>query len=137
FPIYPLDQSFDELELLGFTLASPFVLLRDPERYAHCLMAEDLRERAGQMVEIVGYYVCAKSLRTRKGRPMQFGTWVDRSGRFFDSVHFPDVLQHTPIRGPGIYLLRGRVTLDFDFPQLEVSELELLPMVKDGRYGEE
>ncbi|MEO1399204.1 MAG: SPFH domain-containing protein, partial [Pseudomonadota bacterium] len=50
---------------------------------------------------------------------------VDRSGRFFDSVHFPDVLQHTPIRGPGIYLLRGRVTLDFDFPQLEVSELEL------------
>ncbi|MEO0789086.1 MAG: DNA polymerase III subunit alpha [Bacteroidota bacterium] len=136
-PDHPLDQSFDELELLGFTLVSPFVLLRDPERYAHCLMAEDLSERAGQMVEIVGYYVCAKSLRTRKGRPMQFGTWVDRSGRFFDSVHFPDVLQHTPIRGPGIYLLRGRVTLDFDFPQLEVSELELLPMVKDGRYGEE
>lgn len=133
----PFDQVFDELELLGFPLCPPFELLDDAARQEPPgLLARDMADHVNQLVTMSGYYVCRKDTRTVKGELMQFGTWIDREGRFFDTVHFPDQLKKTPFRGRGVYRIRGRLTSDFGFTSLEASHLERLPYRTDGRYNE-
>jgi DNA polymerase III alpha subunit len=82
-----------------------------------------------------GYYVCRKDTRTIKGETMQFGTWIDCTGAFFDTVHFPDTLRAYPLRGRGVYKLVGKMSDDFGFKTLEVSYLEKLGWRGDERYG--
>jgi len=126
------DQAFDEIELLGFPLCSPFDLLQaSPLGTVHASALPDL---AGRRVAITGYFVARKHVTTVRREHMNFGTWLDREGRFFDTTHFPAVLARHPFRGAGIYLLQGRVTLDFGFPSLDVETMEKLPMVRDERY---
>jgi DNA-directed DNA polymerase III PolC len=129
----PMDQAFDEMEILGFPLCSPFELL---ESRPHCklLKVDEMRKYAGRQVNMLGYYVARKYVTTVKRDLMAFGTWVDESGLFFDSVHFPDAFARYPFRGKGCYLLRGKITLDFDFPVIEISEMQKLPYVQDKRY---
>ncbi|MDO8365729.1 MAG: DNA polymerase III subunit alpha [Saprospiraceae bacterium] len=159
----PFDQAFDELELLGFPLCSPFDLLADcapagtsagkedgKPAYAPAsgeatagkagkedigLLAREMGEHIHKLVTMTGYYVCRKDTRTIKGELMQFGTWLDIEGRFFDTVHFPDQVKKTPFRGRGVYRIRGRLTSDFGFMSLEASALERLPYRVDGRYS--
>ncbi len=133
----PYDQAFDELELLGFPLCSPFDLLDDAAK------AEPpgipVREMAGQVHQLVtmtGYYVCRKDTRTIRGELMHFGTWLDGEGRYFDTVHFPNQIKQAPFRGRGIYRIRGRLTPDFGFVSLEVTGMERLAYRADARYGE-
>jgi DNA polymerase-3 subunit alpha len=131
------DQAFDEIELLGFPLCSPYDLLQQPERYNNgFLRADSLAEEVGKRVNILGYFVCRKGVRTKNNRLMAFGCWLDREGNYFDSVHFPPVLERYPLRGGGLYHLRGKVSTEFDFPSLEIEWMELLPQVLDGRYGD-
>ncbi|MBL7774722.1 MAG: DNA polymerase III subunit alpha, partial [Saprospiraceae bacterium] len=86
----PWDQTFDELELLGFPLCSPFELLEDAAREEPPgIPARDMAGHLHQIATMTGYYVCRKDTRTVKGELMHFGTWLDREGRFFDTVHFP------------------------------------------------
>ena len=132
----PLDQTFDELELLGFPLCSPFELLEETFKAGTPgMLAREMSHHIHQLVTMTGYYVCRKDTRTVKGELMQFGTWLDIEGRFFDTVHFPDQVRKTPFRGRGIYRIRGRLTADFGFVSLEASEMERLPYRVDGRYG--
>lgn len=147
----PFDQTFDELELLGFPLCSPFELLpayaatsaettADKEASAgkaegFGMLAREMSQHIHQLVTMTGYYVCRKDTRTVKGELMQFGTWLDIEGRFFDTVHFPDQVKKAPFRGRGVYRIRGRLTADFGFVSLETSEMERLPYRVDGRYG--
>ena len=133
----PLDQAFDEIELLGFPLCSPFDLLSDPSGVIEhdCIPASRLSAVKGRRVRLIGYYVCQKSVRTVKGQHMAFGTWLDRSGDFFDTVHFPDILSRHPFRGPGLYKIDGRVTEEFGFFSLEAITMEKLPFVTDSRMG--
>lgn len=131
----PYDQAFDELELLGFPLCSPFDLLEDAAKQEHPgLPARDMADHVHELAVMTGYYVCRKDTRTVKGELMQFGTWLDREGVFFDTVHFPGQLKKTPFRGRGIYRIRGRLTADFGFVSLETSSMERLPYRVDGRY---
>jgi DNA-directed DNA polymerase III PolC len=129
----PYDQAFDEIELLGFPLCSPFDLL-EVERCRHCTFADQLHFYMGKKVKIRGYYVCQKTVRTVKKELMCFGTWLDKRGNFFDTTHFPDSLQRTPFRGKGIYEIEGKVVEDFGFPSIEVIRMEKLPFRKDERY---
>jgi len=131
------DQSFDEIELLGFPLRSPFDLLADPLAAFGGILAEHLSGSVGCMATLTGYYVCRKDVRTVKGELMCFGTWLDREGRFFDTVHFPAFLKLSPFRGKGIYRIEGRVGEEFGFPSVEVLKMERLPFRKDGRYPED
>jgi len=85
-------------------------------------------------VQLLGYYVCRKDVRTARGRLMHFGTWLDEDGHFFDTTHFPDRRRQAPFRGKGIYRITGQVVLDFGFPGVEVEQMELLPLVADSRY---
>ncbi len=132
----PFDQTFDELELLGFPLCSPFELLEDTVKAEPPgILAREMGAHIHKLVTMTGYYVCRKDTRTVKGELMQFGTWLDIEGRFFDTVHFPDQVKKTPFRGRGVYRIRGRLTADFGFVSLEVSEMERLAYRVDGRYG--
>jgi len=100
------DQAFDEIELLGFHVGSPYDLLEKSESYTGAFAAE-LKGRIGRMVVIEGFYVARKDVRTVKGEMMHFGTWLDREGKFFDTVHFPAFAKMSPFRGKGIYRIEG------------------------------
>ncbi len=129
------DQAFDELELLGFPLCSPFDLLPDAiKQETPGLPVREMADHIHQLVTMTGYYVCRKDTRTVKGDLMHFGTWLDREGLFFDTVHFPDQLKKAPFRGRGIYRIRGRLVSDFGFVSLEASSMERLPYRTDARY---
>ncbi|MCC6725971.1 MAG: DNA polymerase III subunit alpha [Saprospiraceae bacterium] len=129
------DQAFDEIELLGFPLCSPFDLLEKNEPYTGTHAAE-LKSLVGRMVVMEGYYVCRKDVRTVKGELMYFGTWLDREGRFFDTTHFPNFVKLSPFRGKGIYRIEGRVAEEYGFPSIEVVKMERLAWQADERYGD-
>ncbi len=128
----PFDQAFDEMELLGFPLQSPFTLIEKPA--LSFVQAEQLPVYKGHNIVMLGYFVTSKYLRTSKGEVMNFGTWMDEKGYFFDTVHFPKALALYPLRGQGCYWIRGKVVEDFGFFSLEVSSLEKIPYVRDERY---
>ncbi len=129
-----LEDAFDELELLGFPLCSPFDLLLDkPPPH---VPAAELKRFVGKQVCVVGYLVTVKDTRTAKGDRMQFGTFIDQAGEYMDSVHFPPVAMRYPFRGRGIYALWGKVTEEFDCYIVEVVRLEKLAIVEDPRYAE-
>lgn len=123
----PIEDAFDELELLGFPLCDPFMLLSSDER-GNCI-AKELLSRIGRDVHIVGYLVTVKDTRTKSKQSMNFGTFNDFHGDVFDTVHFPDVAKRYPFRGRGFYSIKGKVTEDFGVPVIEVAWMEKLPMV--------
>jgi len=122
----PYEDALDEMELLGFPLCSPFDLRQQyPEGL--CL-ARELPHRVGQTVQMVGYLVHVKSLRTRGKKPrlMQFGCFTDAEGDFIDTVHFPDAAAQHPFKGMGLYLIQGVVSEEYDFVSVEVRYQEKL-----------
>lgn len=126
------EQAFDEIELLGFPLCSPFDLM-DSNMKAD-IHADDMKKHYGKTVTMVGYYVCQKNVTTVSRKLMNFGTWLDEKGKFFDTTHFPPSLAKYPFKGKGMYAIKGKIVDDFDFPSLEVTWMEKLPFVKDERY---
>ena len=131
----PYEQAFDEIELLGFPLCAPFELLAEPVWAAEGITAAQMPRCVGRHVSMVGYYVCRKDVRTVKKQLMHFGTWLDRDGHFFDTVHFPSFVKSSPFRGRGVYRIEGRIAEEFGFCSLEVLKMEKLPLRKDERYG--
>ena len=129
----PIEVAYDQMELLGFPLCSPFELIDGP--YPQSIRADDLIGYENQSIEMTGYFVTKKNVRTVRKEQMNFGTWLDPSGRFFDSTHFPPSLKHSPFRGPGCYVVRGKVDLDFGFPSIEVERMWKLPLKPDPRGG--
>ncbi|MGC3943895.1 MAG: hypothetical protein QM762_05050 [Chryseolinea sp.] len=132
FPLPPLERheledAFDEIELLGFPLCDPFLLLNTTQRGDTC--ARELTSRVGSHIHIIGYLVATKDTSTTKGEAMHFGTFNDMHGDVFDTVHFPDVAKRHPFRGRGFYGIWAKVTEDFGVPALEVSRMEKLPLV--------
>lgn len=122
-----LEDAFDELELLGFPVCSPFKLLNVPNDGN--TVARDLVQKINKQVRIVGYVVTTKDTRTLKNDPMYFGTFYDSHGDVFDTVHFPNVAIKYPFRGRGFYELTGKVVEDFGVYMIEVSRMIKLPMV--------
>jgi DNA polymerase-3 subunit alpha len=100
------------------------------------MTAASLPDCIGRMVVMVGYYVTRKEIRTVKGELMNFGTWLDREGFFFDTVHFPNFLKGSPFRGRGVYRIEGRAVEEYGFASIEVVKMERLPWIADARYGE-
>ena len=126
------EQAFDEIELLGFPLCSPFELIDGDEKGN--IIARQLKKYMGRHLSILGYYVTRKHVTTVNRKHMSFGTWLDLEGMYFDTTHFPPALAKYPFRGKGCYLITGKVVEDFGFPSLDVTKMEKLPYVKDERY---
>lgn len=126
------DQTFDEIELLGFPLRSPFDLLKEPVRG---IVSREMGAHYGKVVEMTGYYVTRKHVTTVRKEHMNFGTWLDEEGRFFDTTHFPKELRRSPFKGKGCYRIKGKIVSDFGFYSMDVLEMEKLAWVGDKRYG--
>jgi DNA polymerase-3 subunit alpha len=122
-----LDDAFDEIELLGFSLCSPFRLVKG-ELPVHTTAGE-LRTHINDNIEIVGYLVNVKTVSTSKVQRMNFGTFIDIEGHWIDTVHFPLSAKKFPFKGPGCYLLKGKVTEEFDHIAIDVSEMQRLDYI--------
>lgn len=122
-----IDEAFDEMELLGFTLSSPFELLRD--KVTSALTAKELKQHLSQEVTIIGYLVNTKSTQTAKKERMFFGTFVDTEGHWIDTVHFPDSARKHPFTGNGCYQITGTVAEEYDFISIEVKSMKRLPVI--------
>ena len=122
-----LDDTLDEIELLGFPLCSPFQLLKNmPDEN---LVAKNFKEKLNQEITIIGYLAAIKSTRTAQGNKMYFGTFIDREGEWIDTIHFPPSAAAFPFRGQGCYSLRGKVVLEFDFIYIEIKEMKRLETI--------
>ncbi|MDH3245271.1 MAG: DNA polymerase III subunit alpha [Saprospiraceae bacterium] len=126
------EDSFDEIEIIGFPVThNPFELLKT--KYRGDTLVRDLMDKEDRTIRLVGYLVARKDVPTNRGH-MNFGTWVDCEGAFFDTTHFPEILRRWPFRGPGCYLMQGKVVVEFGFPSVEIEKIEKLPMIPDPRY---
>ena len=121
------EEAFVQLELFGFTLCSPFELLK--EQIFSSIKAKEIVNHEGEIIEMGGYLVKIKNTKTSKGEIMQFGTFIDQTGDWIDTVHFPNVTNHYPFRGKACYKIRGKVVVEFDYPTLEVIDMTLLNRV--------
>ncbi len=128
----PMEDAFDEMELLGFPLCDPYLLLETD--HLGDTMAAQLMPKLSQKVEMVGYLVTTKDTSTKDGKRMHFGTFYDAHGHVFDTVHFPPVARKYPIQGRGFYRIRGKVVEDFGYPMLETDWMEKLGI--KNRFGD-
>lgn len=130
----PFEDAFDEIEIVGFPVScDPFQMLKTS--YRGEVLVKDFLNYENKTIRIVGYLIARKDVPTVKGH-MNFGTWIDCQGDYFDTTHFPDILIRWPFKGPGCYLIQGKVVVEFGFPSLEVEKVDRLPMVDDPRYDE-
>jgi len=129
------ELAYEQIELLGFPLCSHFDLLAEPPKNTNC--REDMKASNGKMIFIYGYVVNIKTTHTGKGKRMQFGTFLDRNGHFFDTVMFPPVAARIRFRGSGIYKVYGKVVEEFDFYSIEVHDMQKADYIQDPRYAEE
>ncbi|MGJ1436164.1 hypothetical protein [Sphingobacterium multivorum] len=91
------------------------------------------QKRQGVIDIIVSNSGCFKFVKTKRGDLMKFGTFLDAEGRFFDTVHFPQTLAKYPLRGAGVYLVEGKVVLEYGCPSVEVIRFGKMPLKPDPR----
>ncbi len=127
-----LEDIYDELELIGFPVSTSLFDLVKTEFRGEAFV-KNLREFAGQKIRMVGDFVADKWVKTKNGKIMKFGTFFDINGDFFDTVHFPPSLKAYPLNGDGIFLILGKVVLDFGYPAIEVEKIARLPANSDPR----
>ena len=115
------NDMLDEMELMDFMLSSPFELIEKPQWRG--IKAKDISNKVGQEIEIVGQLITTKYSKTKHGDTMYFGTFLDEDGDWIDTVLFPDIAVKFTFRGKGCYLIKGKVTEEFNFFTVEVSEM--------------
>ncbi|WP_276484072.1 DNA polymerase III subunit alpha [Paraflavitalea pollutisoli] len=120
----PIDDMYDEIELLGFPFRNPFELLDPPQ--ATGLAATELPRCLGKPVELVLYFIDYKVVPTANNTTMSFGAFLDEHLNWVDTVHFPPSFRQYPLKGKGFYHIRGKVIEDFGHYSVEVSFLEKL-----------
>ncbi len=130
----PLEDAFDELELLGFTLDSYFNLLRS-ESQRKAVLSSELSVLNGQKVWVRGYLIHVKKTHTSQGALMGFGCFLDLDGNWLDTVHFPEVMRKYPFRGKGVYEVYGKVTAEYDCVNIEAEYMEKMEIIEDPRYS--
>lgn len=137
------EDAFDQMELLGFPIYSPFDLLLekkqenvDQSQDIPLVLAKDLPGYKDKEVWIEGYFIHSKRTATSGGEQMFFGTFLDREGNWLDTVHFPDVAKKYRFRGNGVYKIRGKVTVEYDALIVEASYMERMAIIEDPRYAE-
>jgi DNA polymerase-3 subunit alpha len=119
--VYPMEDCYDDIELMGFPVADPFILVDDdPSRYS---TARDLAGCLGQTMTILGYHITHKPVRTVKGDMMSFGTFLDANKEWIDTVHFPPIHAAHPPQA-GFFRITGKVIEEFGAYSLEVIRIE-------------
>lgn len=127
-----VEDAYDEIELIGFPLSIDFFSFLQT-KYRGEVKFNDMLKHQGKQVRMLGVFVCLKYVKTSSGQFMNFATWIDSDGRFYDSVHFPDSLRNYPFRGFGVYLMLGIVDVEFGYPVLRAQKLARMPFTADPR----
>lgn len=118
---YMLEDWYDDIELLGFPVADPFMLVDDnPDNY---VPACDLPKHLGNTITVLGYHITHKPVRTVKGEMMSFGTFLDVNKEWIDTVHFPLIHAAHPPQA-GFYRITGKVIEEFGVHTIEVHHIE-------------
>lgn len=127
-----LEDFYDEMELIGFCVSGSLFDLAKSD-YRGDAKATDLINYVGKTIRMVGDFVVEKYVRTKNDKLMKFGTFLDVNGEFFDTVHFPPSLAAYPLRGAGLYLIEGRVVVEFGCPAIDVIRCAKMPIKPDPR----
>ncbi len=127
-----LAQSYDQINLLGFSLGHPFKLLQD--KIDSKLTAANLLKYKDKSVVIYGDLITIKTTKTSKGEYMYFGTFYDYKFQVFDTVHFPKIAQQYPVRAKGIYRCVGLVKEEMGYVSLQITKITHMPIMPDERY---
>jgi DNA polymerase-3 subunit alpha len=118
----PLDDLYDEMEIMGFTLSNPFSMVDDdPAKY---VLARDLDKYQGKTITVLTYFINRKHVVTKYNDQMFFGTFVDAELNWIDTVHFPDSAKKYPLHTGGFYRITGKVVEDFGVYSVEVQRME-------------
>ncbi|GAC1388293.1 MAG: hypothetical protein NVSMB45_18080 [Ginsengibacter sp.] len=121
----PLDDLYDEMEIMGFTVTNPFLMVDDdPNKY---VQANDMCKHFGKTITSLVYFIARKHVITKNDDEMFFGTFVDKNLDWIDTVHFPDSARNYPLHTSGFYRVTGKVVEDFG-----VFSLEVYRMIKVG-----
>jgi DNA-directed DNA polymerase III PolC len=127
-----LEDAYDEIELIGFPVSvNAFDMLQTTFRGE--VEALNLEKHIGKTVKMTGRLVTIKYVKTVKKEMMNFGTFVDYKGYFFDTIHFPSSLKKYPFQGYGIYLILGKVVEESGYASIEVQKMARLPLKPDPR----
>ena len=128
----PLDDCYDELEILDFPLRNPFELVNDdPYKY---VLSKDLGNYLGKTVTVLIYFIDYKVVPTVNNQTMSFGTFIDANLDWVDTVHFPDAFRDYPLKGKGFYKMTGKVVEDFSVYSVEVHKMFKIGY-KERRYA--
>ncbi len=129
----PIENAYDQIEILGFPLISPFDMADWKSQTKPELFTRHLFQNIGKQVVIHGYLICVKPVRTVKQENMAFTTFIDKEGAFFDAIHFPPELKRYPLKGTGVYKITGKVVEEFGCVNVEVSQFKKMPILPDPR----
>jgi DNA polymerase-3 subunit alpha/error-prone DNA polymerase len=128
------EDAFDEIELLGFPVqCTTFDLLQTKFRGPY--LVKDFVHLYKKIVKLVGYLISIKHVPTNNGM-MNFGTWIDTDGEYFDTTHWANSLLIYPFQGGGCYLLQGKIDIEYGFPSIVVQKMAKLPFIPDPRYAD-
>ncbi|MEO0473319.1 MAG: DNA polymerase III subunit alpha, partial [Bacteroidota bacterium] len=118
----PLEDAYDEMELLGFPMMSPFKLI-ESYNLDQFVLTKDLRQHVDTIVEMLGYLVCVKTTKTVHGDRMYFANFIDPAGEMFDVTIFPPEAKQIGFPGRGVYRITGKVAKDFTYCSLELVDV--------------
>ncbi len=127
-----IEDVYDEIELIGFPVSIDFFDLLQT-KYRGEVKFKDMLKNRGKTVRMLGIFVCLKYVKTHNGQIMNFMTWIDSEGKFYDSVHFPDTLKEYPFKGSGVYLMLGIIDVEFGYPVLRAQKFAKMPFKPDPR----
>jgi len=128
-----LELDFEYLELMGFSLCSPFELLALPVA-SNCspVLFPSFK---GKVVQAYGYLVSLKNSKSSRGQAISFGMFLDQDGLVIDTVHFQSSLKRYPFSGSGIYFLEGKLVEEFGFYCIEIRYMKKQPYIEDPRFS--
>lgn len=129
-----LETAFEQWELLGFPLCSPFKLLSEAPKNNNG--QKNLPDYLNNKIDIYGYLITVKNTSTHTGKRMHFATLLDQNGEVFDTVLFPPVAAKYKFRGKGIYRFYGKVVSEFGFLSIEVIKMQKENYIQDPRYAD-
>ncbi|SDL06911.1 DNA polymerase-3 subunit alpha [Salinimicrobium catena] len=126
-----LVEAYDQIALLGFSLAGHFALLKEPMKNA--VTAAELPKHVGKEVQIYGSLITVKKVTTQPSKFMAFATFFDAEGEVFDTVQFPAVAEKYPLYSKGVFLCRGTVVDELGYLSVNLSWVSRQEMTADPR----
>ena len=128
-----IEESYDQMELLGFPLCNYFDLVNE-ELKAH-ILAKEMKDHVHREVLLYGKLVNTRFHKGSNGKLIRFCTFVDIKGSYFDTVHFHNTVDKYPIHGIGVYECKGMVIEEFGFYSIEVIATRKLALKPDPRMN--